>query len=96
MLRSDIPVNVEELRNRSLDKWYPFGIVDAISAVFALPGKYRNKMRTPNEIERFNEEIRRRDCAIRIYPSDNSVMRIIDTVAFDKTRSAVQTDCTLI
>ena len=64
---------------------------DDITAVFSLPLKYRKKMRTSNGIERVNEEIRRRDRAIRIYPSDGSVMRIIGTVLMEQS-DAWQTD----
>lgn len=53
---------------------------DDITAVFALPSKYRAKMRTSNGIERVNGEIRRRDRALRIYPSESSVNRIIGTL----------------
>jgi transposase-like protein len=58
---------------------------DDITAVFSLPGKYRLKLRTSNGIERLNEEIRRRDRAIRIYPSDESVMRIIGTALAEQS-----------
>lgn len=60
---------------------------DDIAAVFALPVKYRKKMRTSNGIERVNEEIRRRDRALRIYPSDDSVMRIIGTVLLEQSEA---------
>jgi len=60
---------------------------DDIAAVFSLPLKYRQKMRTSNGIERVNEEIRRRDRAIRIYPSDGSVMRIIGSMLLDQTEA---------
>jgi len=60
---------------------------DDITAVFALPDKYRKKMRTSNGIERVNEEIRRRDRALRIYPSDDSVMRIIGTVLLEQSEA---------
>ena len=60
---------------------------DDITAVFSLPLKYRKKMRTSNGIERVNEEIRRRDRALRIYPSDDSVMRIIGTVLLEQSEA---------
>jgi len=56
---------------------------DDISAVFALPLKYRKSLRTSNPIERFNEEIRRREHPIRIFPSDDSVLRILGSVAME-------------
>jgi transposase-like protein len=60
---------------------------DDITAVFSLPDKYRKKMRTSNGIERVNEEIRRRDRALRIYPSGDSVMRIIGTVLLEQSEA---------
>jgi len=57
---------------------------DDITAVFSLPLKYRKKLRTSNMIERLNEEIRRRERPIRVFPSDSSVIRILGTVAMEK------------
>ena len=57
---------------------------DDITAVFALPSDYRKKLRTSNGIERLNEEIRRRDKVIRIYPSDDSILRIIGTILLEQ------------
>lgn len=54
-----------------------------ITAVFSLPYKYRAKLRTSNAIERVNGEIRRRDRALRIYPSEASVMRIVGTLLLE-------------
>jgi len=56
---------------------------DDITAVFTLPLKYRKQLRTSNIIERFNEEIRRRERPIRIFPNDDSVIRILGTVAME-------------
>jgi len=59
------------------------GAFDDITAVFALPLKYRKKLRTSNMIERLNEEIRRRERPIRIFPSDDSVIRILGALAME-------------
>ena len=56
---------------------------DDITAVMALPLKYRKKLRTSNSIERVNEEVRRRERVIRIFPSEDSVMRILGSVLID-------------
>jgi transposase-like protein len=58
---------------------------DDITAVFSLPIKYRKKLRTSNGIERLNEEIRRRDRVLRIYPGDDSVMRVIGTLLAEQS-----------
>jgi transposase-like protein len=52
------------------------GLVDA-TAVLALPGKYRRRLRTTNMLERFIEEIRRREKVIRIFPNIDSVERLV-------------------
>ena len=46
-------------------------------AVMALPEKYRKRLRTTNMQERLNEEIRRRERVIRIFPNDASAKRLI-------------------
>ncbi|MCS4103362.1 IS256 family transposase [Salinibacter ruber] len=52
------------------------GLVDA-TAVLALPGKYRRRLRTTNMVERFIEEIRRREKVVRIFPNIGSVKRLV-------------------
>jgi len=52
------------------------GFEDAM-AVMALPEKYRKRLRTTNMQERLNEEIRRRERVIRIFPNDKSASRLI-------------------
>lgn len=52
------------------------GFEDAM-AVMALPEKYRKRLRTTNMQERLNEEIRRRERVIRIFPNDDSALRLI-------------------
>ncbi|MBF0116543.1 MAG: IS256 family transposase, partial [Magnetococcales bacterium] len=52
------------------------GFADAM-AVMALPEKYRRRLRSTNMQERLNEEIRRRERVIRIFPNDDSALRLI-------------------
>jgi transposase-like protein len=52
------------------------GFTDAM-AVMALPEKYRCRLRSTNMQERLNEEIRRRERVIRIFPNDDSALRLI-------------------
>lgn len=52
------------------------GFPDAM-AVMALPEKYRRRLRTTNMQERLNEEIRRRERVIRIFPNDESALRLM-------------------
>lgn len=52
------------------------GFEDAM-AVMVLPEKYRKRLRTTNMQERLNEEVRRRERVIRIFPNDASALRLI-------------------
>jgi putative transposase len=52
------------------------GLEDALT-VLMLPEKYRTRLRTTNAMERLNEEIRRRERVIRIFPSEVSALRLI-------------------
>ena len=59
------------------------GFEDAM-AVMALPEKYRKRLRTTNMQERLNEEIRRRERVIRIFPNDASALRLIGALLAEK------------
>jgi Transposase and inactivated derivatives len=45
--------------------------------VLALPEKYRKRLRTTNMLERFIQEIRRREKVIRIFPNIGSAERLV-------------------
>jgi transposase-like protein len=47
------------------------------TAVLALPEKYRRRLRTTNMLERFIQEIRRREKVIRIFPNMDSAKRLV-------------------
>lgn len=50
---------------------------DDATAVLALPDPYRRRLRTTNSVERLNEEIRRRERVIRIFPNRASAIRLL-------------------
>ena len=52
------------------------GFYDA-TAVLTLPEKYRKRLRTTNMLERFIQEIRRREKVIRIFPNMDSAYRLV-------------------
>lgn len=52
------------------------GLEDAL-AVLGLPEQYRVRLRTTNMMERLNEEIRRRERVIRIFPNEAAALRLI-------------------
>ncbi|WKY46588.1 IS256 family transposase [Eubacteriaceae bacterium ES3] len=89
-------VNIEDARNllkdtlRHFESKAPKAIeileegFDDVMAVMSLPEKYRKRLRTTNSIERLNEEIRRRDRVIRIYPNEKSVIRLLGALLMEQ------------
>jgi len=59
------------------------GFEDA-TAVLELPEPYRRRLRTTNMLERLNEEIRRRERVIRIFPSRESGIRLIGALLIEQ------------
>lgn len=53
---------------------------DDVMAVMALPAPYRQRLRTTNGPERLNEELRRRERVIRIFPNLASAERLLGAV----------------
>ncbi len=57
---------------------------DDITAVLAVPLKYRKRLRTTNGVERLNQEVRRRERVIRIFPNEASVIRLIGALLMEQ------------
>ena len=57
---------------------------DDATAVLALPQRYRRKLRTTNMVERLNQEIRRRERVIRIFPNEKSALRLIGAFLIER------------
>jgi putative transposase len=57
---------------------------DDATAVLALPVAYRKRLRTTNGQERLNEEIRRRERVIRIFPARASVIRLLGALLMEQ------------
>ena len=58
------------------------GIGDALT-ILAYPLEYRQRLRTSNMAERINEEIRRREKVIRIFPNEDAAIRLIGALIAD-------------
>ena len=59
------------------------GFEDAMT-IMTLPEKYRKRLRSTNMQERLNEEVRRRERVIRIFPNDESALRLIAALLAEK------------
>jgi len=59
------------------------GLDDAIT-VLNMPTKYRRRLASTNMQERLNQEIRRRERVIRIFPNDESARRLIGALLAEK------------
>jgi putative transposase len=59
------------------------GFEDAM-AVTVLPQQYRRRLRTTNCLERLNEEIRRRERVIRIFPNVESAERLLGALLMEQ------------
>ena len=57
--------------------------LDDVTAVLTLPFKHRRKLRTTNMVERLNQEIRRRERAIRIFPIEASIIRLMSSLLIE-------------
>ena len=56
-------------------------------AVYALPEVHRKRMRTTNMLERFNEEIKRRTRVVRIFPNEQSCIRLVSALAMEENEN---------
>lgn len=62
------------------------GLEDSI-AVLVLPQPYRRRLRTTNMCERLNEELRRRERVIRIFPNQASAIRMLGALLAEQHES---------
>jgi transposase-like protein len=57
---------------------------DDVTAVFSIPERYRKRQRTTNSVERLNEELRRRERVIRIFPNEDSMTRLMGALLLEQ------------
>src|SRR5258707_249021 len=58
--------------------------LDAAPVVLAVPEPYRRRLRTSNGMERLNEEVRRRERVIRIFPNRETAIRLLGAVLMER------------
>lgn len=76
-------INAYEERASKAMRVLEAGFDDA-TAVLSLPERYRKRLRTTNSVERLNQEIRRRERVIRIFPNRKSVIRLLGALLMEQ------------
>jgi len=66
-------------KKENVRQWLEDSIEDTL-AVYALPAEHRKKMRTTNMLERLNEELKRRSRVVRIFPNEESCLRLLSAL----------------
>jgi transposase-like protein len=56
---------------------------EEILGVYALPDSHRKRMRSTNMLERYNQEIKRRTRIVRIFPNEQSCIRLVSALAIE-------------
>lgn len=66
-------------KKESVAQWLEENIEDAL-AVYSLPEEHRKKMKSTNMVERLNEELKRRSRVVRIFPNEQSCLRLLTAI----------------
>jgi len=61
------------------------GTFDKTLSCFHFPSSHRKRIRTTNSLERFNEEIKRRTRVIRIFPNEESCIRLVSALSIEQS-----------
>lgn len=59
--------------------------------VFELPPEHRKKMKSTNMLERLNQELKRRSRTVRIFPDENSCLRLLGHICQEVSESWMNT-----
>jgi putative transposase len=79
----------EFLRRRKKDNvwiWLEESIEETL-AVLDLPIEHRKKMKSTNMLERFNQELKRRSRVVRIFPNEQSCLRLLTALCQETSES---------
>jgi putative transposase len=75
---------LKERKKEHVWEWLEENIEETLN-VFALPEEHRKKMKSTNMLERFNQELKRRSRVIRIFPNENSCLRLLTALCQEKS-----------
>ncbi len=59
---------------------------EEILGVYALPEAHRKRMRTTNMLERQNQELKRRTRVVRIFPHEQSLLRLVAALLMETSQ----------
>jgi len=59
--------------------------IEETLSCFHFPSSHRKRIRTTNFLERFNEEIKRRTRVIRIFPNEESCIRLVSALSIEQS-----------
>mgnify|MGYP001004205977 CR=1 FL=1 len=65
-----------------LADWMEINIPEGFT-VFALPREHQRKLRTSNVLERLSQEIKRRTRIVRVFPNEESCLRLISAILME-------------
>jgi transposase-like protein len=71
-----------ELLAPKLADWMEVNIPEGFT-VFALPREHQKKLRTSNVLERLSQEIKRRTRIVRVFPNEESCLRLISAILME-------------
>jgi putative transposase len=61
--------------------------IEECLSCLAFPESHRQRIRTTNELERFNQEIKRRTKVVRIFPNRKACLRLVTALAVESPRN---------
>ena len=79
----------EFLKRRKKDNvwiWLEESVEETL-AVLDLPIEHRKKMKSTNMLERFNQELKRRSRVVRIFPNEQSCLRLLTALCQETSES---------
>lgn len=75
---------LDSRKKESVQKWLEESVED-VFAVYDLPEAHRKKMRSTNMLERLNQELKRRSRVVRIFPNEQSCLRLLSALCVEVT-----------
>ena len=82
--RKDRLVKDLEINKSRIANWLDSEIEHCFT-VYNLPVEHRKRMRSTNMLERFNQELLRRSRVIRIFPNEESCLRLFGTLCMEQS-----------